>query len=628
MAIAEFEPGPNEAAILPTEPPSDIRLKALPRVGTKRACAHCLGPIAKNWPSVYCRLCIDEEGPIPDPLREALGVRACRDAGIRAIARPCSNPDCKGCLTLLGRVIPMALRRESSRQRGPNFTDRDADDLRRYFSKSRKTSIGGGSALGALASRTGEGTNPNSKERPLRTEPRCPVCAVLAMAAAKRAQTSHDDMVDASVIGMEALKALPHEKIGAVVRAVHSDGVLYGATTSRTQDLIDALMNEPPTVAVAARVAQATRSESWRAEAQRRLDAIGGRLSEEDRSRLENDPAAYAEYFKAAVEEATAGLPSDDIDPNETVDLVADPDAVHFKTETDAHLLARSHLHGVHAAALTEHFKELLGDLADEVLDPIPLVIVGDETLSDETPEARLQRFADAAPMRVIRREKRLNPVSLRRFQEEYGLGAHLLESIVVSAITTSHHHSKADLEAFKPIRFYDKEVNGKLVQVQVFPSSIEPLTYESHRIRAKASGGSGKCGSWDDEAVDFVEGRLSESAVNRILAKLPETHRDRLESYYSQTEELAVRSGRDPHLGAYVEVALLTEAAQKAHDALAENGEVVTLRDTLETLRKRASGTGTNREPAVRRLESMRKQAEKLVAESQVAYALAASTT
>lgn len=474
MAIAEFEPGPNEVAILPTEPPSDIRLKAVPRVGTKRACTHCLLAIPQGEvaPHGYCRVCLPEEGPPIEFLVEQAAVRACRAAGLRAMARPCAWEDCKpDSRAPCASCRPFHDRRPSpvevaKKERSTNFTDRDESDLRRYFSKTQKTGIGVGSSSGftMMCDRIGEAVNFKSKEQPQRTEPRCPICAAQAVSSAKQKTEA------------------------AITKRI---------ATQRAADLLDVIVGDET---------------------------------------LETAAPAIERLIPVVAEV-----------PNELREAL------------------------VEAAAEAER--------GNRLLESIHAAIVGNSA---------------------------------------------------ASPLTATHRHSKSDLEDFKPIRHYDREVivDGKtqLVQVAVYPPSLEPLTYESHRVPTHGSSGAGKFGSWDDEAVDYVEGRSSETLVNRVLAKLPERSRDLLEAFYTQTEELTVRSGSDSLLGAYAEVALVTEAAQKAHNDAAEGGQVATVRDVVEALKKRASGTSTNREAAVKRLETMRSQAEELVLKAQIAYAWAAA--
>lgn len=190
--------------------------------------------------------------------------------------------------------------------------------------------------------------------------------------------------------------------------------------------------------------------------------------------------------------------------------------------------------------------------------------------------------------------------------------------------LTPSHNHSRADREALKPIRVYDKELpSGQLVQVQVMPPSLEPHTYESHFIQCKGNSGGGKFGSWDDEAVDYVQGRSSETQINRVLAHMSALHQDVLENYYASNEEWR---DVDSRLGEMAAVALMTTALRKAHEQASLAGKAGTYRDTLEALKLRANETTTGREAAARKLEAMRTEAEEMVNEAQVAYAWAAT--
>lgn len=196
--------------------------------------------------------------------------------------------------------------------------------------------------------------------------------------------------------------------------------------------------------------------------------------------------------------------------------------------------------------------------------------------------------------------------------------------SKAASPLVSTHRHSKVDVEAFKPIRVYDKELGGRLIQVQVFAPSIEPHTYESHRIQTDTSEGSGKFGSWDEQAVEYVHARLGEPEVTRVLAHLSELHQAVLEDYYAANEEWR---SMDQTLGAFTAIVIRTKTLQKLHDDEGEKtGSPGTLRDTLLALKRRANGTGTGREAANNRLSAMRKEAETMLLDAQVAYGWAAA--
>jgi hypothetical protein len=189
--------------------------------------------------------------------------------------------------------------------------------------------------------------------------------------------------------------------------------------------------------------------------------------------------------------------------------------------------------------------------------------------------------------------------------------------------MTPGHDHSRNDREAVEPIRVYDKEINGQLVQVKVMPPSLEPLAQASWAIDAKDTGGSGKFGSWDDQACDYVQARVGQAEVNGILDRLSHGHQDALESYYSTLQD---RGSGDAALGALAGVALLTKAAQRAHAELAAEGVIGSMRATISSLMDRIGGKGPIRDAAIRHRDAIRREAEALLIDAKSAYAQAAA--
>jgi hypothetical protein len=428
MAIAEMKEPPTAT---PTEPPSHVRMKAI-RPARGR-CTHCLVlvPAGERTPYGLCRVCLESEGPPVRPEREREAVTRGRNAGLRAISRPCIDGRCWSCVSMRGGPVgPLGVAPKNARrphERSAQFSDYDAECLKRYFSKTIRAGIGvgTGSNLGS-----GEGTNPNTLEKPQRTEPRCPICVAAAV-------TRHE---------------------------------------------------------------------------QRKSEYVAKKLNG-----IKTETAELAEIVKGD------GLPM----PEETAELCM-------------------------ALAVSE---------------------AGPPSLTAHEAEA----FA--------------NP------------------------LTAGHDHSKRDREAIKPIRVYDKEIDGRLVQVQVMPPSLEPLAYASWSIQTGGDEGAGKFGAWDDDAVDYVSGREGEKRVSKILGKLATHHQDALEAYYATQNEQGSSSG----LGAMAGVALLTRAAREAHGALARAGKGGTIRDTISILTKLGKAEAPTR-------ERIRREAEELLLEAKWEYGKAAS--
>lgn len=550
-----------------------------------RICSHCSLPVPKGEPLVegLCRRCIDEEGPPVDDELEVRVVAEVLGSGLRAIARACADGDpritdptkCETC-----RAIHATRRkRDYAPTKAPHparFLHQDGEDLRRYYSKTQSAGIGArkGTMLDAMAERTGEPAKWKSKEKPQRTEPRCPVCAAKARAEALAEERArHPLMVLDSESG--ATRQATAEEEANFLAAAERDGVaVMYPFRWKTGD----------------------------------VESVAREAVAED---LVADPDAA--HFKTAEEMMTAAMLGEDAEPAPA------------STAVDVHAVARELALATSAAAHDVLMGSMLHGSAE-------VRIGADGAMAVAAPAPSLGRSLgrSLAEWAIFRQQAANLNLHYEALLGDLGMGDELREA--AAPLNGSHRHSKADHEHFKPVRFYDKEVtvDGKtrLVQVAVYPPSLEPIAFDSQRIQAKGSGSCGAFGSWDEQALAFVAGRQTDHLVARILARIAEHHRDVLEGYYATTEELTVRQGIDAQLGSFVEVAQHTSAAAKALEDLREGGSVG-LEDpqaAVNLLRKRAAGSGQHREASVKRLQTMRQQAEALLIEAQTAYGLAAS--
>ena len=146
-------------------------------------CLHCTVPTSDvELTAGYCHLCATEEGPAGDDGGSEAAASSCVDAGLNVIPSPCDGTTTNGrtfqCTTCdPNRTQALAAPIEKRRRyRHGAFSDVDVEELKNHFSKPAPVVPGTSSGFGAMCSRIGKAVNQQTKERPNRTEPRCPIC--------------------------------------------------------------------------------------------------------------------------------------------------------------------------------------------------------------------------------------------------------------------------------------------------------------------------------------------------------------------------------------------------------------------------------------------------------------------
>lgn len=222
-----------------------------------------------------------------------------------------------------------------------------------------------------------------------------------------------------------------------------------------------------------------------------------------------------------------------------------------------------------------------------------------------------------------------------------------------ISRLTPKHGHSAKDRAAVAPVRVYDKEVRGQVVQVRVMPPTIGPESAESEMVATNETQSCGRYGSWEDQATDHTDETRSRVMVRRALERLPRALYDVLEARYGSGEE---RAAKGLIIGEYAAVAVMTPTAvrlrkQRARDGeldledieelgLDENGDAKARKVSIRTApsergvlldldEKRTSGAGSAevRKEAKTMLERIRAESEELVRQAQEAYAWASAS-
>lgn len=126
--------------------------------------------------------------------------------------------------------------------------------------------------------------------------------------------------------------------------------------------------------------------------------------------------------------------------------------------------------------------------------------------------------------------------------------------------IVPGHVHTKKRRKewADRPMRVYDTEVNGQLIQVKVYAPTQDPDTRECELIESCHQSNSYDVRVAEIDMINEVGGRDRKARVHRVLSRVPQNHADVLEARYAPNQEL---SASNDTLGIYASIALLTDS-------------------------------------------------------------------
>lgn len=185
--------------------------------------------------------------------------------------------------------------------------------------------------------------------------------------------------------------------------------------------------------------------------------------------------------------------------------------------------------------------------------------------------------------------------------------------------LTPGHDHPMTERRAWieRPLRVYDTEVGGQLIQVHVYAPTQDPETRTCELVEHCSGSSSVHFRAAEIDMINEVGGRDRKTRVHRVLSRVPSKHAEVLEARYAPNQELA---SADATLGIYASVALLTDTLYRERAESSESPRSALAKLTHDSVDQQVSQV--RRDEIRKKLETIRDEAQVLLLRAQQSYA------